>query len=85
MSASVKTVGAYEAKTNLASLLDQVAKGKEIIITKREKPIARLVPIASSHPDRQGFFQRIRDLRGRLTPLPKGETIKDLINAGRRI
>ena len=39
-------VGACEAKTLLSSLLDQVAAGKEIIITKHGKPVARLVPIA---------------------------------------
>ena len=85
MGAIVKTVGAYEAKTHLASLLKQVEKGREIIITKRERPVARLVPIASSQPDRREVFQRIREFRARIAPLPKGETIKDLINAGRRI
>ena len=39
------TVGSYEAKTHLARLLDQVAQGEEITITKRGKPVARLVPI----------------------------------------
>ncbi len=34
-----------EAKTHLARLLDQVAQGEEITITKRGKPVARLVPI----------------------------------------
>ena len=32
------TVGAYEAKTNLARLLAKVAKGDEVIITKHESP-----------------------------------------------
>ena len=85
MKAEIKTVGAYEAKTHLSDLLDQVAKGKEIVITRREKPVARLVPIAVPPPDRREVFQRLRELRGRIAPLPKGETIKDLINAGRRI
>jgi prevent-host-death family protein len=85
MRANVKTVGAYEAKTHLAALLKQVEKGREVVITKRERPVARLVPIAPAQPDRREVFQRLRDLRSRLAPLPKGETIKDLINAGRRI
>lgn len=41
----MRTVGSYEAKTHLARLLDQVAQGEEITITKRGKPVARLVPI----------------------------------------
>jgi len=85
MNVATKTVGAYEAKTHLASLLKQVEKGREVIITKRERPVARLVPIAAAMPDRREVFQRIRELRARIAPLPEGETIKDLINAGRRI
>ena len=37
------TVGAFEAKTHLSSLLDKVAAGEEVIITKHGKPVARLV------------------------------------------
>lgn len=84
MSSSVKTVGAYEAKTHLASLLKQVEKGKEIIITRRERPIARLVPMDLPRINKEAVFNRIRALRGKLV-LPEGETVKDLINAGRRI
>ena len=36
-------VGAFEAKTNLSSLLDRVAAGEEVLITKHGKPVARLV------------------------------------------
>lgn len=79
----IKTVGAYEAKTNLASLLRQVAKGKEIIITKRERPIARLIPIESEGAKIE-VFDRIRALRG-VIKLKPDETPGDLINAGRRL
>lgn len=83
MHAPIKTVGAYEAKTHLPSLLAQVAKGKEIVITKHDKPIARLVPVAEPKA-KKDILQRLLALRGRMT-LPPGETVKDLINAGRRI
>lgn len=36
-------VGAFEAKTHLSSLLDRVAAGEEVVITKHGKPVARLV------------------------------------------
>jgi prevent-host-death family protein len=78
-----KTVGAYEAKTHLGSLLDEVAKGREVIITKRERPVARLVPMEAT-PSSKEIFERFRALRGALK-LGKNETLKDLINAGRRI
>jgi prevent-host-death family protein len=39
------TVGAFEAKTHLSSLLERVAQGEEIVITRHGKPLARLVPV----------------------------------------
>ncbi len=77
-----KSVGAYEAKTRLPALLKEVERGKEIIITRRERPIARLIPIRETTQD-QVFFERLRAFRR--IKLPKGETIKDLIEAGRRM
>jgi prevent-host-death family protein len=38
------TIGAVEAKTKLSELLDRVARGEEIMITRDGKPAARLVP-----------------------------------------
>ena len=38
------TLGAFEAKTRLSSLLDRVADGEEVVITKHGKPVAKLVP-----------------------------------------
>jgi prevent-host-death family protein len=40
----VKTVGAYEAKTHFSRLLDEVAKGETVTITKHGMPVAVLVP-----------------------------------------
>lgn len=37
------TIGAFEAKTHLSSLLDRVADGEEVVITRHGKPVARLV------------------------------------------
>ncbi len=80
---TTKTVGAYEAKTTLPALLELVARGHDVIITKHERPIARLVPVGPP-PDRQALCRRVRALRSTLR-LAKGESPKDLINAGRRI
>jgi prevent-host-death family protein len=41
----MKTVGAYEAKTHLSELLEQVARGERITITRHGVPVARLVPV----------------------------------------
>jgi len=80
---AIKTVGAYQAKTHLAELLHLVEKGREVIITKRDKPVARLVPAGAPVAGKE-LFSRIRALQGRLS-LAKGETARDLIESGRRL
>ena len=42
-------IGAYEAKTHLPKLLDRVAHGESLTITRHGKPGARLVPVATPH------------------------------------
>ena len=39
------TVNIHEAKTHLSRLVDQAAKGREVVIAKAGKPMVRLVPI----------------------------------------
>jgi prevent-host-death family protein len=48
-----ETVGLYEAKTHLSSLVDRAAEGEEIVISKSGKPKARLVPMGDVHPRRE--------------------------------
>ncbi len=79
-----KTVGAYEAKSTLPALLAFVARGREVVITKHEKPIARLVSAAQPLQPDKSVFSRIRDLHNRIS-LRQGESARELINAGRRI
>lgn len=38
------TVTAFEAKTHFGKLLERVSKGEEVVITRHEKPVARIVP-----------------------------------------
>lgn len=41
----MKQVNIHEAKTNLSALIEEVQAGKEIVIAKAGKPVARLVPL----------------------------------------
>jgi prevent-host-death family protein len=79
----VITVGAFEAKTHLSTLLDRVAGGEEVVITKHGKPVARLV--SAVHIDRA----RVREAFEKLKVLRKGTTLgglswKALRDEGRR-
>lgn len=38
------TIGAYDAKARLSALLDRVERGEEIVITRHNRRIARLIP-----------------------------------------
>ena len=38
------TVTAFQAKTRFGELLDRVVRGEEIVITRHEKAVARMVP-----------------------------------------
>ena len=60
----MRKVGAFEAKTNLSALLDAVAQGETITITKRGRPVARLVPPeAPDHYRAAEAAKNIRKLR----------------------
>ncbi len=47
-----KQVNVYEAKTQLSKLLEEVEGGGEVVIARNGKPVARLVPLQRSRPDR---------------------------------
>jgi prevent-host-death family protein len=47
-----KQVNLYEAKTNLSRLVEEAAKGNEIVIAKNGVPLARLVS-ATSKPKKR--------------------------------
>ena len=79
----METVGAYEAKTHLAQLLERVAKGEKITITKHGVPVATLQPADSSKktPVRDVIDQLKRFRIGyRLDEL----SIREMIEEGRR-
>lgn len=40
----MREIGAFEAKNTLGHLLDLVEQGEEVVITRRGKAVARLVP-----------------------------------------
>lgn len=40
----MRTAGVREARQNLSVLLDEVKAGREIVITERGRPVAKLVP-----------------------------------------
>ena len=80
----MREVGAFEAKSRLGQLLDWVEAGEEVVITRRGKIVARLVPpsLAFDRERSRRAVQKIRGMRKGITL--GGLRIKDLINEGRR-
>jgi prevent-host-death family protein len=50
-----KSVGVHEAKTHLSRLLEEVAAGAEVTITRRGEAVASLVPVSPRAPRRLGI------------------------------
>lgn len=77
------TVGVYEAKTQLPRLIDEVAKGARVTITRHGVPVAILVPAAGAR--RVAADQVISALRAFRKGRSLGRSsLRALIAQGRR-
>lgn len=77
------TVGSYEAKTHLSSLLKRTAKGEQITITKHGVSVAMLVPAKALKK------RSVPDLIREIHAFRKGHTLgqmslRKMIEEGRR-
>jgi prevent-host-death family protein len=82
-------ITAFEAKTRFGELLERVSRGEEIVITKHDKPVARIVPEGDARLAKvQAAVRGLRELQKEIgkrkgfKPLTDKE-IKDAINEGR--
>ena len=76
------TVGSYEAKTNLARLLDEVEGGKTVTISRHGRPVARLVPASPAAADPVAVIAAVREAR---LGVRRGRTsVRRMIAEGRR-
>jgi prevent-host-death family protein len=61
------TVTAFEAKTRFGELLERVAQGEEVVITRHDRPVARLVPEGALRlDDVRRAVAGLRDLQQRI-------------------
>ena len=80
----MRTIGLFEAKQKLSELVERANEGEQIGITRRGKLTAMLVPARNNDVSLKDAFAAIERIRRRVKPLPKGVTIKDLIEEGRK-
>jgi prevent-host-death family protein len=60
---AMHTVGAFEAKAKIAELLDKVAMGESVLITRRGEAAALLVPPAQVIQDKAKALGEIKRFR----------------------
>ena len=80
----METIGAFDAKTHLSALLDRVARGERITITRHGVPAAMLVPVrdAGTKLTHEDIVEGMRALRKRVKP--DTLSVREMINEGLR-
>ena len=69
----MERIGAYEAKTHLPRLLDRVARGESLTITRHGRPVAHLVPVDTDRARAREAAARIIERRRHLVRVPLAE------------
>jgi prevent-host-death family protein len=81
----METVGLFEAKTHLSELIARAERGEEVIITRHNKPVARIVSMNEVTPDVASRRREALRALQSFEPIALGDIqIEDLIRAGRR-
>ncbi len=79
----METIGAFDAKTHLSHLLERVAHGEQITITRHGVPVARLVPAGPARLE--DLPVAIEELKGfRRGRRLEGLSVRQMIEEGRR-
>ena len=75
----MSTVTAFQAKTRFGELLDRVVRGEQIVITRHEKAVARLVPEEGANL--KHHQKAVADLRAGRSAMAKRRGFKPLTDA----
>lgn len=79
---TTSSIGAYDAKTHLPRLLDEVERAESITITKHGRPVARLVPVSSRTASPETVIAALRTAR---SGVRRGRrSVRGMIDEGRR-
>lgn len=75
------TVGVYDLKAHLSSVLEEVLAGRVVTITRHGHPIASIQPLTST--SRLERAEAVQQLRAQRRGRRLGMTARDAIEAGR--
>lgn len=72
-----------EAKSRLSALIDAVEAGREQIISRHGKPVARVIPFVGELPAKKNFLEVFRDTRVQGFSMPeRSEVVPPAIALG---
>jgi len=78
-------IGTFEAKTHFSQLIEKVENGADFVITKRGKPVAKIIPIEQEKEMTQmEVLEQFRELRKLYRGEPGSFNIREAIEEGRR-
>ena len=80
----METIGLFEAKTHLSELVARAEQGEEVIITRHNKPVAKLVRVTPVDQDAQARREAIESLIGASCGRRLGMDWRELRDEGRR-
>ncbi|MDA8108780.1 MAG: type II toxin-antitoxin system prevent-host-death family antitoxin [Betaproteobacteria bacterium] len=76
-------IGIYEAKSKLSRLVEKAEAGEEVVLTRRGRPVAKIVAAApASRRDRVSLLREISKLARRVK-IPREVSIAEIVSEGR--
>ena len=77
-------IGAFEAKTHFSQIIEQAEHGEDFIITKRGKPVAKIIPFEKKpEMTRHEAIEKFRELRKLYRGKPGSFNVREAIEDGR--
>jgi antitoxin (DNA-binding transcriptional repressor) of toxin-antitoxin stability system len=78
----MKTASVYEVQHNFSKVLSWVARGENVVIQRRNVPVATLVAIEKKQPPLPDFLARLEAVYGK-RPVPDSRSILDELREDR--
>ena len=79
-----QTVGAFEAKTHFSQLIAKAENGQDIIITRRGKPVAKIIPFKQENElTFKEAIEQLKEFRKLYRGKPGSFNIREAIEEGR--
>ena len=78
-------IGAFEAKTHFSQVLEKVENGADFIVTRRGKPIAKIIPFEQEKQmTRKEAIEALIEMRKLYRGKPGDFNIREAIEEGRK-